>query len=179
MAQALLVRHCESLSPAPDAGLTPRGHTQAELLAERLAAHPIDHIVSSPYLRARLTVAPLSSRAGLCVHIDERLAERRLSSEPVHNWRELVQRSFSDADHRLPGGESGAETLSRGLAAISAVLSVGYRLPVVVSHGQLLSLVLHSINPEFGYEGWQSLQIPDVLLLEVNGERSAFSRIAE
>jgi 2,3-bisphosphoglycerate-dependent phosphoglycerate mutase len=179
VAQALLVRHCESLGPAPDAALTPQGHAQAAALAERLVVHPIDYIVSSPYLRARATIAPLAARAGLPVNIDERLAERRMSSEPVSHWREAVQRSFVDPDHRLPGGESGAEALSRGLGAISAVLSAGHRLPVVVSHGQLLSLVLHSIDPAFGYAGWQSLENPDVFLLEVDGARSAFSRLRE
>jgi 2,3-bisphosphoglycerate-dependent phosphoglycerate mutase len=159
--------------------LTPRGHAQAAALAEQLAVHPIDYIVSSPYLRARATIAPLAARAGLRVHIDERLAERRLSPEPVSDWREAVQRSFVDPDHRLPGGESGTEALSRGLAAISAVFSAGHRLPVVVSHGQLLSLVLHSIDPAFGYSGWQSLENPDVFLLEVDGARSAFSRLRE
>jgi 2,3-bisphosphoglycerate-dependent phosphoglycerate mutase len=176
VARVLLVRHCESLGPAPDAGLTPRGRAQAERLAERLVAHPIDHIVSSPYLRARLSVAPLASRTGLGVHVDGRLAERRISSEPVHNGRDVVERSFRDADHRLPGGESGAEALARGLAA---VLSGGHRLPVVASHGQLFALVLHSVDPGFGYAGWQSLRNPDVLLLEVDAGRSVFSRIAE
>jgi 2,3-bisphosphoglycerate-dependent phosphoglycerate mutase len=37
---------------------------------------------------------------------------------------------------------------------------------VVVSHGQLLSLVLHSIDPSFGYASWASLSNPDVFLIE-------------
>jgi 2,3-bisphosphoglycerate-dependent phosphoglycerate mutase len=152
---------------------------QAVTLAERLATHPIDYVVSSPYLRARATIAPLAARVGLPVHIDARLAERRTSPEPIPNWRDVVKRSFVDPEHRVPGGESGAEALSRGLAAISAVLAAGHRLPVVVSHGQLLSLVLHSINAEFGYQGWQSLRNPDVFLLEVDGPRATFSRLSE
>jgi 2,3-bisphosphoglycerate-dependent phosphoglycerate mutase len=177
LGRALLVRHCESQGPAPDAPLTARGDGQAEALAERLLAEPIDHVVSSPYLRARATIAPFAARTGLRVHIDERLAERRLSREPVADWREAVRRSFVDPDHRLPGGESAAEARSRGLAALSAVLSAGHRLPVVVSHGQLLSLVLHSLDPSFGYKGWQSLENPDVFLLEVDGARAVFSRL--
>jgi 2,3-bisphosphoglycerate-dependent phosphoglycerate mutase len=165
------------MGPAPDAPLSPRGREQAVALAERLTAHPIDHVVSSPYLRARDTIAPFASRAGLPVHIDERLAERWLSPEPISDWREVVQRAFVDPEHRAPGGESGAETLSRGLAAISATLSAGHRLPVIASHGQLLSLVLHSIDPAFGYEDWQALRNPDVFLLEVDGRRTTFSRV--
>ena len=178
MPRALLIRHCESTGPAPDAPLTPQGRIQAVALAGRLAMHPIDHIVSSPYRRAHDTIAPFASRAGLPVHVDAQLVERRMSPGPIPNWREVVERSFVDPDHRVSGGESGAETLARGLAAISAIVSAGHRLPVVVSHGQLLSLVLHSIDPEFGYRGWQSLENPEVFLLEVDGEQRAFSRLA-
>jgi 2,3-bisphosphoglycerate-dependent phosphoglycerate mutase len=179
LAQALLVRHCASVGPAPNAPLTPEGHVQSLALAERLAAHPIDHIVSSPYRRARATITPLATRAGLQVHVDERLIERRISREPVSNWREAVQRAFVDPEHSLPGGESATEVLSRALAAISAVLAAGHRLPVVVSHGQLLSLVLNSIDAGFGYQEWESLENPDIFLLEVNGARlAAFSRLS-
>ncbi len=52
--------------------------------------------------------------------------------------------------------------MRRGWAAIESVLQGGHRLPVVVSHGQLLSLVLHSIDRGFGFAGWQSLRNPDV-----------------
>jgi 2,3-bisphosphoglycerate-dependent phosphoglycerate mutase len=177
MARALLVRHCESSGPAPEAPLTARGEEQAVALAERLSAHPIDHLVSSPYLRARATIAPFAERAGLAVQIEERLAERRMSQEPAPHWREVVRRSFTDPHFRLPGGESGAEALARGSAAISAVLAAGHRLPVLVSHGQLLSLVLHSIDPGFGYSGWSSLANPDVFLLETRGGGLRFERV--
>jgi 2,3-bisphosphoglycerate-dependent phosphoglycerate mutase len=161
-----LVRHCESSGPAPDAPLTEVGRAQAVELARRLEPLGIDHVVSSPYAKARATIEPFAARSGLLLHVDDRLAERRLSPEPIDAWREVVRRSFEDLDFRAPGGESGRETLTRGWAAIEAVLGGGHRLPVVVSHGQLLSLVLHSIDPSFGYEGWESLRNPDVHLLE-------------
>jgi 2,3-bisphosphoglycerate-dependent phosphoglycerate mutase len=178
MLRALLIRHCESSGPAPDAPLTPVGRTQAIALAGRLAAHPIDHIVSSPYPKARATIEPFATRARLPIRTDERLAERRLSREPIADWREVVRRSFSDPDHRVPGGESGGETVARGWAAIRAVLEGGHELPAVVSHGQLLSLVLHSIDPAFGYAGWESLTNPDVHLLETGpGGTFTFRRL--
>ena len=42
---------------------------------------------------------------------------------------------------------------------VDAVLASGHRLPVVVSHGQLPSLVLHSIDPSFGFEGWEPVPV--------------------
>lgn len=178
MQRALLVRHCETDGQWPDAGLTPRGRDQAIALADFLAAHPIDHVVSSPYARARATIEPFARRAGLPIELQEGLAERRLSVEPIAHWREVVERSFSEPDYRVDGGESAAETLARGWAALRTVLARGHRLPVVVSHGQLLSLVLHSLDPSFGFAGWAALSNPDVFLLEGTPEEGfAFRRV--
>ncbi len=164
MERVLLVRHCESSGQAPDAPLTARGLEQAQALAEFLAPRPIARIVSSPYLRARQSVAPLAGKLGLELETDVRLAERRLSPEPIDGWRDVVKRSFDEPDHRAPGGESGGETLARGLAALRPLLDSGKSdaLVVVASHGQLLSLVLHSIDGRFGFAGWESLSNPDV-----------------
>ena len=178
MARALLVRHCESSGQAPDAPLTPRGNDQAEALAAFLAQHPITRVVSSPYLRARQSIGPLARKLGLEVELDARLAERRLSPSPIDGWREVVKRAFEDPDYRVPGGESAGETLARGLAAIRPVLEApGDGLVAIASHGQLLSLVLHSIDPRFGYAGWESLSNPDVHRVETDSTgRLAFRR---
>ena len=178
MQQVLLVRHCDTTGQDPEAPLTAAGTDQALRLAERLSSFPIDHLVCSPYMRALATIRPFAERAGLDVHIDERLAEHRLSPEPVDHWRDLVRRSFEEPDFAVPGGESERETLLRGRAAIESVLDGGHHLPLVVSHGQLLGLVLHSVDPTFGYAGWASLRNPDVHLLERNrGNVFSFHRL--
>ena len=115
---------------------------------------------------ANLNPPPTDFRLHIPVHTDPRLAERRLSPEPIERWRDVVHRSFSDLDHRAPGGESGREALARGWAAIRSALDRPCALPALVSHGQLLSLVLHSIDASFGFAGWEGLRNPDVLILE-------------
>ncbi|MGH8168053.1 MAG: histidine phosphatase family protein, partial [Woeseiaceae bacterium] len=102
----------------------------------------------------------------------DRLAERRLSPQPVDDWRDYVRRSFDEPESRAPGGESGRETLVRGWAALEALLDGGHRLPAVVSHGQLLGLVLHSVDSGFGFAGWKSMGNPDVYLLKKEGGRA-------
>jgi 2,3-bisphosphoglycerate-dependent phosphoglycerate mutase len=178
--RVLLVRHCESSGQAAEAPLSARGLEQAERLAEFLAPRPIARIVSSPYLRARQSIAPLASKLGLGVEIDARLAERRLSPQPIDGWRDVVKRSFDDPGFAVPGGESGGETLARGLAAIRPLLDAGRSdaLVVVASHGQLLSLVLHSVDPRFGFAGWESLSNPDVHALALDARGAlAFRRV--
>jgi 2,3-bisphosphoglycerate-dependent phosphoglycerate mutase len=179
MSRLLLVRHCQSTGQQADAPLTDDGHTQAYALAERLAAQPIDHLVSSSYRRARETFAPLATRTGLALHPDERLVERRLSPAPIDGWRDVVRRSFAEPDHRVPGGESGREVLERAWKALDEIFARGHSLPAVASHGQLISLVLHSIDPSFGFAGWESLSNPDVHLIECDGRgRLSFRRLA-
>jgi len=179
MRRLLLVRHCQSSGQHAEASLTDLGHAQARALAERLAAHPIDRVVSSTYRRARETLAPFAARAGLELHVDERLVERRLSPEPIDGWRDVVARSFVDPDFAVPGGESAREVLARGWAALESILEAGHSLPAVASHGQLISLVLQRIDPSFGFADWQALSNPDVHLIERDERgRYSFRRLA-
>ncbi|MEO8603658.1 MAG: histidine phosphatase family protein [bacterium] len=168
MARILLVRHCESTAQHSEAPLTARGLVQAEALAHRLTPLAPDHLVSSPYLRARQSIAPLAQRLGLDVAIDARLRERRLGDEPIDDWRAAVRASFEALDGALPGGESSRVAQQRGRAALDDILAGAHRLPVVATHGNLLALLLTSIDGRFGYAGWESLANPDVFVVEVD-----------
>ena len=158
--------------------MTDNGLRQAEELRDFLVGQPIDVIVTSEYLRARQSAEPLATALGLTSQIDGRLNERVLASAPIGNWRNLLRDSFADPDLRGPGGESARETLTRAHAALNELLDGNSRTPVVVTHGNLMSLVLHSLDGSFGYAGWQSLSNPDVYLLEnTRPGRSEFRRI--
>jgi 2,3-bisphosphoglycerate-dependent phosphoglycerate mutase len=160
----LAVRHCQSAGQAPDAPLTALGQRQADALAAWLHGRAVVRILSSPYARAQQTIAPLAAQRRLAIRIDPRLAERRLSVDPIDDWREVVARSFTDLDARAPGGESGRDALTRGWAALQDALAMPNT--VLVSHGQLLSLVLSRIDPTFGYGDWQAMSNPDVFRVE-------------
>lgn len=104
--------------------LTEHGDEQARALADRLAGLPIRHIVASPLLRCRRTVAPLAEKLSLDPHEDERIVEvdygdwtgkviADLLKEPL--WK-VVQRHASGAV--FPGGEGLAQVQQRAVAAI-------------------------------------------------------------
>src|SRR5690606_41639369 len=57
------------------------------------------------------------------------------------------------------------EALARGLAVLHELLDGPHRLPVAVTHGHLLALVLHSIDPGFRFAGWSGLRNPDLFRL--------------
>lgn len=178
MRHLLLIRHCQSTGQDPDAPLTEIGRKQAAALARFLVNYPIDRIVSSPYTRARQSIEPFATTVGLPVHLDHRLIERTLSGSPIDNWREVVRASFADLELRLSGGESAREVLDRGWAAVTALLDGGHQFPIAVTHGNLLSLILHSLDPNFGYAGWASLSNPDVFALKkADDGRLVFERL--
>ena len=177
MQRALLVRHCQTTGQAPGDPLSDEGHAQTEALAAFLGAHPVERILSSPYLRARQSIAPFAERAGLAVTVDERLHERVIAPEPISHWREVVRRAFVDLDHQEPGGESARETRDRGLAALADALDGGDGLSVLVSHGHLLALVLQSFDPGFGFAQHVAMTNPDVFGIARADGATTFRRL--
>jgi 2,3-bisphosphoglycerate-dependent phosphoglycerate mutase len=136
----------------------------------------VDLLVSSPYTRAQQSIAPLARRLGLAVEIDERLVERVLSAVPLAQWREALRQTFEDLDLAWLGGESSRTAMARGRAAIDALLARPEGAPVVVTHGNLMTLILRSFAPQFGFQTWECLSNPDVYCLAVRGERVEMSR---
>ena len=166
MARLILIRHCESSGQAPEAPLTDAGARAAEVLAERLIALAPDAVYSSPYRRACMTVQPFADRAGLTVIEDARLHERVLSGEPLEDWLDHIRRSYDNLDHVAgAGGESLRATQNRALAALGEIVARGHQLPIVASHGNLMSSVLRAANSDFGFEDWRALRNPDLFEL--------------
>src|SRR3970282_429154 len=75
-----LVRHAHSDPGKPDElrPLSARGRGEAQVLAQRLAAHPTPPrlVLTSPILRARETAEALAEATAAELRIDERLAPR-------------------------------------------------------------------------------------------------------
>src|SRR5262249_58802879 len=82
MPALLLVRHCESSGPRPEAPLTASGRMQAARLARFLADYAIDVLVASTFLRARQSIAPFAVSRGMAVALDARPAERPVAPRP-------------------------------------------------------------------------------------------------
>jgi 2,3-bisphosphoglycerate-dependent phosphoglycerate mutase len=166
-----LIRHCATTGQAPDAPLTDDGSRDAEALADRLAAELAGvgrvRLVSSPYRRALDSIRPLAQRLGLDVQSDDRLRERVLAAtpqpgRPAEEWRARLRATFDDLDLRFDGGESSREAMARGVAALEDALALGADATVVMTHGNLLTLLLRHFDGHSGFETWQALKNPDV-----------------
>jgi 2,3-bisphosphoglycerate-dependent phosphoglycerate mutase len=176
MSCLFLVRHCEATGQEPTAPLTPLGRSQAGRLADHLAALGADLLVSSPYARAQESIGPLAERLGLPVETDARLAERALSGAPLPEWRDAIARSFADLELAWPGGESSIAAMARGRAAIDDVLALETRAAVVVTHGNLMTLILRSFDPRHGFATWAGLSNPDVYRIARQDDRADVTR---
>jgi 2,3-bisphosphoglycerate-dependent phosphoglycerate mutase len=157
-----LIRHCSALGQEPEAPLSSEGGQQAQELARFLAEYGITRIVSSPLRRAVESAQPLADLIQLPISIDERLAERRLGRVEDGDWLSALRRSFGDHSVCLEGGESSRDALQRGRMVVDEALAALPEGTAIFSHGNLLSLIAHSIDPALGYDFWVSLSNPDV-----------------
>lgn len=175
----LLVRHAEPLPVGTpdlhddDRPLTDAGRSAADELAAELDGWELTAIYSSPYVRAVETVTVLAERRGLPVQLIDDLRERRLSPEPHDEWRLTLERSWSDADFELPGGESGRTAQRRAIAILDLLRARhadGGRI-VLGSHGNLISLILQALQPEVGYDFHMAMPMPALYRLTHDGLR--------
>jgi probable phosphoglycerate mutase len=153
----LLVRHGLTATTGhvltgwmPGIGLDDRGRAQAAALGSRLAALPLDAIVTSPLQRCRETVAAIALGREVAVETDERVGECKygdwtgqrletLAKDPL--WP-VVQAHPSAVT--FPGGESMLDMQHR---AVAAVRDWNARLGpdttyVVCSHGDVIKAIV-------------------------------------
>jgi 2,3-bisphosphoglycerate-dependent phosphoglycerate mutase len=164
MQQLVLVRHAAATGQEATAPLSAEGQRQAQQLAGLLRSLEVERVISSPFVRAMETIAPFCARSGLQAETDDRLVERFLSAESLPDWRAHLRQSFEDFDYCLPGGESARAAQARGLAVLHDVQASDARC-VIVTHGNLLALLLHAFDPTVGFDRWAALSNPDVFVV--------------
>ena len=172
MINVYVVRHCKAEGQAADAPLTEAGIQQADKLADFLSGRNIDAIHSSPYERAYRTITPLADKLGLEVKLDERLVERVLSDKNCPEWRDMLHKTYDDLDLCYEGGESSSAAMNRAVRVIKDIMSSGYRNTVLVSHGNLISLLLKHYDDRIGFKEWEAMSNPDVYRLSFMNDRS-------
>lgn len=177
-----LVRHCLAEGQHKDSPLTTVGMRQAVLLSRFFDKQNIliDGIISSPYLRAIESIKPFAESNRLEIEIDDRLKERILSDEPVDDWMEVLEQSFNELDFKLPGGESANDAIARGSAVFDSVVENNdLNNVILVSHGNLISLLLKQFDQKIGFDEWKNLNNPDVYLIELTENEHSISCLWE
>lgn len=170
MKKVYLVRHCSTAGQHRDSPLTTEGIRQAELLSRFLSDnnYPIDKIISSPYFHATESIKPYSDKINLKITTDGRLRERMLSNEPIDDWLEVLEHSFNNLDYNLPGGESSNDAVNRANKVIKGIANDSN--VIIVTHDNLLSLIIKQYDDSFGFNQWKELKNPDVFLIDYANE---------
>lgn len=171
-----IVRHCEAQGQSSKSQLTEKGFGQAIYLADFFSNTKIDRIISSPFLRAIQSVEPISQRKNIKIETDERLVERNLSTQNLPDWFEKLKATFDDLDLKFDGGESSKDAMNRIVSVTNEIFKSDTENTVIVTHGNLLSLLLRNYSNDFGFDCWKNLSNPDVFLLsyldnEINIDR--------
>lgn len=123
------------------------------------------------------SIGPLADKIGIRIEKDDQLAERVLSSSNLPDWMEKLNASFEDAELKYEGGESSREAMERIVDVVEGIFKSKHGHSIVVTHGNILSLLLRHFNPAFGYHNWKALSNPDVFELKKDGENIEFERL--
>ncbi|KRE34898.1 histidine phosphatase family protein [Paenibacillus sp. Soil522] len=167
-----IVRHCKADGQSPSANLTEEGYKQANRLAKFLYGKNIESIYSSPFVRAIDSISPLAQKLQVNLITDDRLSERILCSENHPNWREMLRNTFNDLELCYESGESSITAMDRALSVIKDVRESGLTNIVIVTHGNLMSLLFKYYDRKIGFKEWEALSNPDVYHLKFDGTSS-------
>lgn len=177
MKKIYIVRHCEAIGQPPESSLTQKGFEQSLELNQFFMNIKIDRIVSSPFLRAVQSIQPTVNHKQLQLEIDNRLAERVLSTEVYPDWLARLEETYIDLDLKLKGGESSKEAIERVLSLVKEIINHDSEHTIIVTHGNLMSLLLMHFDSEFGFAEWRMLSNPDVYELSIDTHENKFKRI--
>jgi 2,3-bisphosphoglycerate-dependent phosphoglycerate mutase len=157
----LVIRHGES-QPAledttfpvrdghADPPLDPRGHAEAQRVADRLADEAIAAIYVTPLQRTAQTAAPLAERLGLDVRVEHHLREVHLGEwegaefrRRVRNGDPLAMRMWAEQRWDvIPGAETMEALESRVRAGIARIAAAHPDQRVAVfTHGGVIGMI--------------------------------------
>lgn len=177
MKKIYIVRHCEAIGQPPESNLTQKGIEQSLELKQFFSKLQIDRIISSPYLRAVQSIQPTVNQKKLKLERDNRLAERVLSTEVYQDWLSKLEETYNDLELKFEGGESSKEAIERVLSLVEEIINHESAHTIIVTHGNLMSLLLMQFDSEFGFAQWRKLSNPDVYELCIDRHQNKFKRI--
>ena len=175
-----LLRHAESRPSAtvkePDWPLSELGKKHARDIVPTLAKLDIDHVYTSPFLRAVETAKPFADFAGKPLRIHDELREQRsLWADSEADFMEQMRKKWEDFHFAPPGGESNAECQLRIVDAIGGIIRRHPgRTLLVSSHGSAISLLLNSIHSSFNFKGWMRMKNPDLFRIKAEVDSLAW-----
>ncbi|TXC92830.1 histidine phosphatase family protein [Metabacillus litoralis] len=172
-----MVRHCDSPKEGEERtrGLTELGKKGVRSVTEILKKEKIDLIVSSPYLRATLTVQQLAEEIGQEVMIYEDLRERVFTVKETRmsdsELMPLIKKSFDDDSFSLTGAESNSECRKRAIEILQKLLITHKGHKVVIStHAVIMTLMMGYYDIKYGLDFLLNTTKPDIYRMEFENQ---------
>ena len=155
------IRHAESdISVREDRArpVTAKGLADSARLAEWFRDIQIDHIYSSPYLRAWQTVSDLAALKGMDVQPEENFRERQnCGFEP--SFMDHLRWLWEDFNHCKAGEESMRQVQNRIIVALNKLLESHLGETIIIgTHGTALSMMINYYDPGFGLEDFKRIK---------------------
>ncbi|WP_371925962.1 histidine phosphatase family protein [Halobacillus sp. A5] len=151
--------------------LPKKGFKQARELADFFYEVKVDRIISSPFVRAIQTVKPLADKVNLDIEVSKLLSERTLSNKNMSDWLEKQKSTYVDLNIRYEGGETSREAMNRIVSVIEDVIKTEPQNTIIVTDGNIMSLLLMYYDDNFGFEEWTNLSNPDVFELNLENNQ--------
>lgn len=165
-----MVRHAESpfvFGEERSRGLSEDGFNDAMKVAEILEGEDIHCVASSTYTRAKQTVQYLAERKDLSIIEYEELRERPIKGldyrAPWEDLLKAIEKSFSNHDFALEGGESTRQAQQRAIPIIQQLLKEYQGKNIVIgTHGNIMTIIMNYFDRTYGFEFWNSTSKPDI-----------------
>ncbi|ASA20811.1 histidine phosphatase family protein [Paenibacillus donghaensis] len=171
-----MVRHAASpfvVGEELKRGLSEQGLKDARVISDILMNEEIALLISSPYKRAIDTISFLAEALNQEIHRYEELRERAIVSTEIEIAHEEIlrgiERSFSDVNYKMQGGESTLEAQKRVIPLIEKIINQYKGKKVAVgTHGNIMTIILNYFDQEYGYAFFAQTSKPDIYKLELD-----------
>lgn len=170
-----MVRHGDSPKEGNDRTrcLTEKGKLDAQRITDVLKDEGINTVVSSPYTRSILTIEQLAAQIGQEVLVFEDLKERTFSAEekriPDKELIPLLEKSYSDPNFALDGGESNTDCQKRAIKVLGELLNTYKGKKVVIgTHGAVMTLMMGYYDVNYDLTFLYNTTKPDIYRMEFN-----------
>lgn len=103
------------------------------------------------------------------VQLDERLIERKLSSQNISKqaFEATLKQLWKNPAISLPGGESNLTAQKRALSFLQDLEKLHQNEHIIISsHGNLICILLNYFDDTINYNFWKQLPMPAVLVLK-------------
>lgn len=90
----------------------------------------------------------------------------------MDDWMQKLESTFTNIDIAFSGGESTKQATDRAISLIEDVLKLNHTTILLVTHGNLLTLILKHFDHTIGFHEWRTLTNPDMYEITIDEQCS-------